>query len=217
MPFDQNLDTWSAGCVIYELHSGRPLFPAKDSEELIYMIYELLGSPDESFVKQIRNWEKFFTLTQEEPKQYKPIFEASSTSSRNRLDAFNRDLCNQRAESGIFSSSLACFHTPELYDLFKQFIRAMIAWNPSDRVHPRNLSSHPFMVKISQITSEQELQEEQKALHTKKSEPSDSLHLANRVDEQNQETAQQQAVVAAEHQKTVQKQPQEGAEHHDSV
>ena len=41
--YDFSVDMWSLGCVVFELITGRPLFPAVDENHLIELYTETLG------------------------------------------------------------------------------------------------------------------------------------------------------------------------------
>ena len=43
--YDSQIDIWSLGCVVYELITGEPLFPAENEEELFKMITIMIGPP----------------------------------------------------------------------------------------------------------------------------------------------------------------------------
>lgn len=40
------MDIWSIGCILYELISGKPLFPGKNKNDQILKIHSILGTPD---------------------------------------------------------------------------------------------------------------------------------------------------------------------------
>jgi len=50
--YSTSIDIWSAGCIMAEMYSGRPLFPGKTNEDQLNKIFKLLGTPDE------RSWPK---------------------------------------------------------------------------------------------------------------------------------------------------------------
>ncbi len=43
LPYDSAVDMWSLGCIVYELATGRPLFPAHNELELLDMIQQRIG------------------------------------------------------------------------------------------------------------------------------------------------------------------------------
>ena len=45
LPYDSPVDMWSLGCTLCELSTGRPLFPAKDENELLEYIRMRIGMP----------------------------------------------------------------------------------------------------------------------------------------------------------------------------
>ena len=53
--YDQTVDVWAIGCTFYELLVGKPLFQAKHYLELIRMIIETLGFPDDEALETIKN------------------------------------------------------------------------------------------------------------------------------------------------------------------
>lgn len=51
---------WSFGCILAELKTGRPLFPAIDEQELLELIVMMIGSPSEEMLKKAKKKNKFF-------------------------------------------------------------------------------------------------------------------------------------------------------------
>ncbi|KAI8848695.1 kinase-like domain-containing protein [Chytridium lagenaria] len=61
--YSTSIDLWSAGCILAEMASGRPLFPGSSIKDQLYRIFKLLGTPDETI------WPKVGELP-----EYKPDF-----------------------------------------------------------------------------------------------------------------------------------------------
>lgn len=60
IPYTSCIDMWSFGCILVELFTGMPLFPAPNEHELICSITEVLGLPDLSLLKQGSRAHKYF-------------------------------------------------------------------------------------------------------------------------------------------------------------
>ena len=50
LPYDQAVDMWSFGCILAELVTGRPLFPAVDEHELLELIRIRIGLPPQEMI-----------------------------------------------------------------------------------------------------------------------------------------------------------------------
>lgn len=45
--YNTSIDIWSAGCIMAEMFSGRPLFPGTNNEDQLQKIFRLMGTPSE--------------------------------------------------------------------------------------------------------------------------------------------------------------------------
>lgn len=59
LPLSSSLDIWSFGCILFELSSGFPLFPASGSSDLIPKILSILGLPPRSMFKTSKHFGTF--------------------------------------------------------------------------------------------------------------------------------------------------------------
>ena len=55
------IDMWSLGCMLIELSTGKPLFPAASEKELIAMQVEVLGMPDHNTIVTGSRSHHYFT------------------------------------------------------------------------------------------------------------------------------------------------------------
>ena len=58
--YDHAVDMWSLGCIVFELITGKPLFPAKDENELIEFFFITLGPIPDEFIATGKNQSKFY-------------------------------------------------------------------------------------------------------------------------------------------------------------
>jgi serine/threonine protein kinase len=45
--YSTSIDIWSAGCILAEMSSGKPLFPGKNNEDQLLKIFKVMGTPTE--------------------------------------------------------------------------------------------------------------------------------------------------------------------------
>lgn len=77
--YNTSIDIWSAGCIMAEMYTGRPLFPGTTNEDQIIKIFRIMGTPTE------RTWPG---ITQYP--EYKPNFQMYATQDlRNILPAID--------------------------------------------------------------------------------------------------------------------------------
>ncbi|ODV89499.1 hypothetical protein CANCADRAFT_140099 [Tortispora caseinolytica NRRL Y-17796] len=61
--YSTSIDMWSAGCIMAEMFTGKPLFPGANNEDQLQLIFKLLGTPDERTWPQVvdlPNWHTNF-------------------------------------------------------------------------------------------------------------------------------------------------------------
>ncbi len=51
---------WSFGCILAELKTGRPLFPALDENELLEFFLMCIGLPSNDMIERAKKKNKFF-------------------------------------------------------------------------------------------------------------------------------------------------------------
>ena len=66
--YNTSIDIWSAGCIMAEMYTGRPLFPGTTNEDQLQKIFRLMGTPSE------RSWPGISQFP-----EYKPNFQIYAT------------------------------------------------------------------------------------------------------------------------------------------
>ena len=66
--YNTSIDIWSAGCIMAEMFTGRPLFPGTANEDQLQKIFRLMGTPSE------RSWPGISAFP-----EYKPNFHVYAT------------------------------------------------------------------------------------------------------------------------------------------
>ncbi|TPX35862.1 hypothetical protein SmJEL517_g01738 [Synchytrium microbalum] len=86
--YSTTIDMWSAGCIMAEMYSGKPLFPGKTNEDQLLKIFKLLGTPSEATwpgVSGFAEWKKTFPY-------YPPV---ALPSKLGMMDALALDLLSR--------------------------------------------------------------------------------------------------------------------------
>ena len=86
--YNTSIDIWSAGCIMAEMYTGRPLFPGTTNEDELQKIFRLMGTPSE------RSWPGISQFP-----EYKPTFHIYATQDLRsilpQVDQLGLDLLGQ--------------------------------------------------------------------------------------------------------------------------
>ena len=111
------IDVWSAGCVLGELMTGKPLFNGQSNLNMITLIVDLLGSPTHEDLKQITNQtaRKFMdSLPQKNPVPFTKLFDGYDP---NEIDLLSKMLTwnpekRIAVEEALNHKMFSLFHDP---------------------------------------------------------------------------------------------------------
>ncbi|KAJ3216471.1 negative regulator of the PHO system [Dinochytrium kinnereticum] len=89
--YSTSIDIWSAGCIMAEMYSGKPLFPGKTNEDQLQKIFKLLGTPTEATWPHVSELPEF--------KKNFPFFPPQLLSSKlPMLDPYALDLLSRMVQ-----------------------------------------------------------------------------------------------------------------------
>lgn len=116
------IDMWSLGCILVELETGTPLFPAKNEQDLLLYHMELLGLPQDDVTSRASRAGEFFA-------HGRPL---RQTDRKGRLHPIG-----SRQLEDVLQS-------PE--PVFLDFLRKCLTWDPADRMTAAQALRHPWVV-----------------------------------------------------------------------
>jgi len=123
IPYDCGVDMWSLGCVLAELHMGRPLFPGDNDVDQLARIMEVLGPPPMEIVNRSSKRNIFF----------------EANTNRPRIVP---NLHGKRRRPGTRSLQ-ALVQTSD--ESFLSFLRCCLCWDPKLRLTPQAALQHVFV------------------------------------------------------------------------
>jgi dual specificity tyrosine-phosphorylation-regulated kinase 2/3/4 len=121
-PYDTQIDMWSLGCILAELHAGYPLFPGEDETELMACIMECLGVPPAAFVESSPRKKNFFD-TRGAP----------------------RTVANSRGRKRTPGSTTLASALKTTDVSFVSFLEGCLEWDPAHRMTPEQALQHPWI------------------------------------------------------------------------
>jgi serine/threonine-protein kinase PRP4 len=54
VPYDPAMDIWFIGCTLYELYTGKILFPDRSNNQLLFLMIELKGRSNGKMIKRAK-------------------------------------------------------------------------------------------------------------------------------------------------------------------
>ncbi|CAI5472535.1 unnamed protein product [Closterium sp. Yama58-4] len=137
LPYDHPLDMWSVGCCLYELYTGKMLFPGRTNNDMIRLHIELKGTFPKKLLKKAAFLEQHFDADfnfcaiEEDPVTKKPM-------RRVMANVKPKDIGTLLAGSSDDDArSLAAF---------RDLLDKIFCLDPDKRLTVAQALSHPFIV-----------------------------------------------------------------------
>ncbi|KAL6599978.1 hypothetical protein ACP70R_045629 [Stipagrostis hirtigluma subsp. patula] len=136
LPYDHPLDMWSVGCCLYELYTGKVLFPGASNNDMLRLHMELKGPfPKKMLRKGAFTMQHFdqdlnFHATEEDPVTKKPV-------RRLMLNIKPKDI-------GSLISNFPG-EDPKMLSNFKDLLDKIFVLDPEKRITVSQALSHPFI------------------------------------------------------------------------
>ncbi|XP_077236138.1 uncharacterized protein LOC143877796 [Tasmannia lanceolata] len=136
LPYDHPMDIWSVGCCLYELYSGKVLFPGPSNNDMLRLHMELKGSfPKKMLRKGVFTDQHFdqdlnFHATEEDPITKKIV---------------NRLLLNITGKDIVSLVTSSPGEDPKMLANFKDLLERVFMLDPEKRMTVSQALSHPFI------------------------------------------------------------------------
>lgn len=144
MPYDCALDMWSIGCTLYELYTGKILFPGKSNNHMLRLMQELRGK---FTTKQIRKG-RFSGLHFDETNAFIcREREGGGTDTLRKIQTFHPTEAGLDLRSRLVPSDVAKALSPadlRLTNSFLDLLQRTLELDPARRITPLQALQHAF-------------------------------------------------------------------------
>ncbi|KAL6909491.1 hypothetical protein ACP4OV_001772 [Aristida adscensionis] len=136
LPYSHPLDMWSVGCCLYELYTGKVLFPGKTNNDMIRLHMELKGP----FPKKMLRKGAFASEHFDQDLNFHAIETVSITQMASKRSALNF----KQEGVGSLSSSLSN-QDRKMLSNFKNLLEKIFVLDPEKRLSVSQALTHPFV------------------------------------------------------------------------
>ena len=136
LPFDYSVDVWSVGCTLYELYTGKILFPGRSNNHMLKLMMELCG-------KFPRHVLRKGTLSNNH-------FNENLEFISQEVDKINGKTCTKVLESievRPLKDRLVLSDDEALFTDFIHFLGRCLMLAPEKRMTPQESFLHPFLTR----------------------------------------------------------------------
>ncbi|KAK7679601.1 hypothetical protein QCA50_017312 [Cerrena zonata] len=141
VPYDPALDIWSIGCTLYELYSGKILFPGRSNNHMLLLMMELKGRFNSKMIKKAKFGDIYFDDLGAFQSAEHDRATGTDVVRKVHITKPARDL---RARLMPSSSKLKDDEAKTL-TAFVDLLDKCLALDPSKRITPKEALIHPFI------------------------------------------------------------------------
>ncbi|PLW17425.1 hypothetical protein PCANC_00894 [Puccinia coronata f. sp. avenae] len=145
LPYDCSIDIWSIGCTLYELYTGKILFPGRSNNHLLLLIMELKGRFNSKLLKKA----KFSNVHFDEENGNFLSIEKNRITGADVVKSIN---IPNKPTQGLQSRLMPNHVTKKMQDAdvkllgaFVDLLEKILTLEPSRRISAKEALNHPFI------------------------------------------------------------------------
>ncbi|KAG1731200.1 kinase-like domain-containing protein [Suillus paluster] len=142
VPYDPALDIWSIGCTLYELYTGKILFPGRSNNQMLLLMMELKGRFNTKMIKKAKFGEMYFDEMGGFESVETDRVTGSNVVRKVHISKPSRDL---RARLMPPASVKMKDDEMKLLTSFIDLLDRCMALDPARRITPKEALIHPFI------------------------------------------------------------------------
>lgn len=141
-PYDPALDMWSLGCTLYELYTGKILFPGRSNNHMLLLMMELKGRFNSKMIKKAKFGDMYFDDLGAFQSVEKDKVTGGDVVRQVHITKPSRDL---RARLMPPASAKLKDEEVKVLTSFIDLLDKCLALDPAKRLTPKDALVHPFI------------------------------------------------------------------------
>ncbi|GAA5890817.1 hypothetical protein JCM8208_003062 [Rhodotorula glutinis] len=139
LPYDCSLDVWSIACTLYELYTGKILFPGRTNNHMLLLIMETKGKFNHKLIRKARFHDQHF----DESLNFLYVEKSDNVTPRQIAGKPPSDLRSRLMPPGVARKLKE--DDARLLTSFVDLLDKMLSLEPARRPTPKELLLHPFI------------------------------------------------------------------------
>ncbi|KAG8963570.1 U4/U6 small nuclear ribonucleoprotein prp4 [Tulasnella sp. 419] len=142
LPYDTALDMWSIGCTLYELYTGKILFPGKTNNHMLLLMMELRGRFNSKMIKKA----KFGDVHFEENGAFNSV-ESDKITGKDVTRTIYVQKATHDLRARLITPAIAKANNEEtkMLQSFVDLLEKCLNLDPAKRLTPKEALVHPFI------------------------------------------------------------------------
>ncbi|OCF32866.1 CMGC/DYRK/PRP4 protein kinase [Kwoniella heveanensis BCC8398] len=144
LPYDTAIDTWSVGCTLYELFTGKILFPGRSNNHMLLLMMELKGKLNHRMIKKATFGSMHFDESLNFISIERDKITGQDVAKTMVISKATKDLRARLLPSSSIQLKMKDDELKQILN-FVDLLEKCLHLDPSRRISPRDALTHPFL------------------------------------------------------------------------